>query len=206
VRGFSVIIASYGDPKIWVPLADRAEQSAHDQDAYEIIRLHDESATLAQVRNEAGAAALGEWLCFLDADDELAPGYLDAMSHAIVTRTLLGRAERGLFAPAVSHIWPAPTNVTTTPEIPNEGNWPRMNECVIGTVVHKLLFADVGGFREYEAYEDWDLWLRCERAGAEIVYVRDAVYRQYMNPNGRNLSGRLQHAYELIWASYEATG
>lgn len=203
MSGTAIIIASYGDAA-WIELADRAHRSAGGQGATEIIRNHDSTGTLASVRNEAASRAMSDWLCFLDADDELAPNYLMPIAKAIGPRLLTGNAHRGLYAPSVGFV--LESGDVTTPMIPNEGHWPRMNECVIGTVVHRDLFNEVGGFREYEGYEDWDLWLRCERAGAEIVYVRDAVYRAHVRPHSRNRARDLQRAYDLIWSEYEAVG
>jgi hypothetical protein len=59
----------------------------------------------------------------------------------------------------------------------------QANWLVIGTLVHRDLFWEVGGFPEAEhGLEDWALWSKCVRAGAEIVKVPDAVYRYWANP------------------------
>jgi hypothetical protein len=64
-------------------------------------------------------------------------------------------------------------------EVPlRQANW-----LVIGTLVHRDLFWEVGGFPEAEhGLEDWALWSKCVRAGAEIVKVPDAIYRYWANP------------------------
>jgi GT2 family glycosyltransferase len=61
---------------------------------------------------------------------------------------------------------------------------------VIGTLVHRDLFWEVGGFPEYpHGFEDFALWSKCVRAGAEIVRVPDAVYRYWVNPQSAHRVG-----------------
>lgn len=77
----SVLIGTYGDPS-WAKLARRARASTAGQGAHEVLYGHEEHGTLASVRNSLAASASGDWLCFLDGDDELASGYLEAMREA----------------------------------------------------------------------------------------------------------------------------
>ena len=74
-----------------------------------------------------------------------------------------------------------------------------MNECVIGTVVPRRLFLEVGGFRELPSLEDYDLWLRCCKAGARIVHVPQAVYRAHVRPGSRNSD---QSVYDQLRAEH----
>jgi hypothetical protein len=120
----------------------------------------------------------GDWLCFLDADDELAPGYIRAMEAAVEQQP---NATRLLFTPAVSIVrngkGSTPTFFRAVPL--RQANW-----LVVGTVIHRDLFWEVGGFPEAEhGLEDWGLWSKCARVGAEVVKVPDAVYRYWANPN-----------------------
>lgn len=169
----SIIISTYGEDS-WADLAQtRAVPSAAAQDAFEVLVGHDPEGTIAGVRNALAANAEGEWLCFLDADDELAPGYLGAMKRA-----LSREQEHGadgvplLLAPAVGmkgHFY--------SEKSLEEGNW-----LVIGTLIERWLFENVGGFGEYpHGYEDWSLWLKASRKGARIVRVPDAVYLRHVN-------------------------
>jgi glycosyltransferase involved in cell wall biosynthesis len=197
----SVIVASYGDHR-WRDLAlERAVASVADQPAAEIIAYHDDAATLAEVRNTAAAGASGDWLCFLDADDRLGTGYLDAMSAAVTLRsrdrdpifptTDDGAAYSALLVPAVQYV-DAAGRCQGKPEIPSWGRPLRELNCaVIGTLVPRALFEQVGGFHDWPLYEDWELWLRCQQAGARLVPVPDAVYCAHVaGDGGRNQPDR----------------
>ena len=168
---FSIIIATHGEDR-WAKLAhERALPSALMQDAHEVLVGHDYEGTRADVRNALSEKATGEWLITLDADDELDEGYVTAMARAAQPRSLL--------TPRVSHVKKGIGGVARfMPEVDLEkGNW-----MVVGTAVPRDLFLEVGGWRTFTGsgvlnqWDDWDLWIRCVQAGAEIVKVDDAVY------------------------------
>jgi GT2 family glycosyltransferase len=168
---FTIVIATHGEQH-WEDLAlSRALPSAQAQGC-DVLIGHDPDGTRAEVRNALSAKAAGDWIITLDADDELAPGYVTAMGKVLYPKTHLltpmvqyvkrGRAQRPEFMP----------------EIPLEqGNW-----MVVGTAVPRGLFLEIGGWRTFTGsgvlnqWDDWDLWIRCVKAGAGIVKVPDAVY------------------------------
>lgn len=208
------IVATHGDPA-WQKLAlDRALPSAQGQGFAEIVAVHDSTATLAEVRNAAAYSVSADVLVFLDADDELAPGYLEAMQpwmtpSAVLTMTgdaayrwppqAVEPGDWYLLVPAVEYLFDDGT--TVGPEIPNRGGWPRVNEAVIGTAILADKFREMGGFRELVSNEDYDLWLRCYDAGARFAYCEQAVYRAHVSILGRNND---QSSYRQIWADHLA--
>lgn len=171
----SVIIATYGE-KRWADLArTRALPSTDGQGPCDILIGHDPDGTISSVRNQLAEKALGDWLCFLDGDDELAPGYLDAMG-----REREGHDGNFLLTPAISYVvdgrW---QNRHFQKQMPlRDGNW-----LTIGTLIPKALFFEIGGFRNWGLYEDWDLWARC---GCPIVKVPDALYLAHYSRTSRN--------------------
>lgn len=175
----TILICAHGDPK-WRELAySRAFPSATEQ-ALTVV-AYDPEATLAQVRNNAAAEAETEWLCFLDADDELDYGYVDAMARHAHADLLL--------APAVKYV--DPRRATAPACLPNEpGDMRKINRCVIGTLIQRLTFIAQGGFKEWPCYEDWDLFLSAHMEGVPIVYVPDAVYKAHVTRGGRNIPSR----------------
>lgn len=181
----SVIIASYGDADKWNALARRAIRSVLSQDrqAREIIRHHSIIGSIAKARNDAAQRSSGEWLCFLDCDDELEPGYISSMEDMI---SKLG-APNHLLYPAVRYIRPD-QSPPTSPIMLEKKPITKGNYMVIGTIIHRNIFMKLGGFHELEAYEDWDLWMRAIIYDACIpVPVPSSIYRIHFNPNGRNM-------------------
>lgn len=206
----TVVIATFGDAR-WAELANaRALPSALLQraDAPDTEVLLEHSDSLCAARNAGARKAAGEWLCFLDADDELAAGYLAAMARAVEAKGYAGgRVADGcigacLFVPAVQYV---ERGIPQRAQVLNDGRPLRdINRAVIGTLIHAALFHQVGGFANWPIYEDWDLWLRCERAGAELVDVPDAVYRAHRSGGSRNaVSGATaRRYYDLIRRQY----
>jgi GT2 family glycosyltransferase len=189
VDDLTILVCAYGEPR-WRELAySRAYPSASEQ---ALTRVHyDPDATLAQVRNAAAEDATTRWLCFLDADDELDFGYVDAMRRHAHGDFLL--------APAVKYI--NRLKATAPACLPNEpGDMRRVNRCVIGTLIQRNTFWKVGGFKEWPCYEDWDLFLGAHMEGIPIIYVPDAVYKAHVSPGSRNAPTRdqAQRVYHQI--------
>lgn len=178
-----VVIGTFGDDS-WAELAfSRALPSVVKQRRDQaVFPVHGES--LAQARNEGAiyASAEANWLLFLDADDELAPGYLDAMEDAI---TAHHPNAPHLYVPQVQYVKGNRHEAPFFPaEMPHtDGNW-----MVIGTVVPAWLFAEVGGFEEWPIYEDWALFARMQTAGAKPVRVEGAHYQAHYRVKSRNRS------------------
>ncbi|MEJ6006642.1 glycosyltransferase family A protein [Paucibacter sp. AS339] len=175
----SVVIATFGAEE-WRKKAKIAARSvlAQSLQPKDLQLIH--GATLCAARNEAAKNAQGEWLLFLDADDSLAPGYLAAMQQAI---RLYGGLDC-LLQPSTSFV------VNGSPKAPPAPLPPypilEQNYLIVATLVRRDKFLQVGGFRELDMFEDWDLWLRCLVSGSQVRVVPDAVYEVTFNPKGRN--------------------
>ena len=181
----SILISTYGGDE-WAGMAlERAFPSANVQGAYEVSSHHQFDGTIASVRNAAAEQATGDWLCFLDADDELAPGYLDAMERALEQE---GHDGNLLLTPAVQYVRkgrPARPLFLDRGKPLSDDNW-----LVVGTLIERRAFMEVGGFSDYpHGFEDWSLWAKAWQAGAKIVKVPDAVYICHVNPRSKHRQG-----------------
>lgn len=188
------VIATYGDFHVWDPLIHRAFESANNQTVPfdRILCWHDRD--LASARNYAATALWEnhyEWICFLDADDELDPGYNEAMLKAS------GDIRR-----------PCTLGVVNGREDDFPVMLPRKNPIdgnfmVIGSFVRTEQFLRVGGFDEYPVLEDWAFFLKCIIDGATIGDVPEAIYKVHVTPNSRNTNASLHgRVYSEIRAKY----
>jgi hypothetical protein len=181
----SVLIPAYGTVE-WQDLAwSRAYPSAAFQGAHEVLVHYQPEGDVSSTRNLLAERATGTHLLFLDADDELEVGYVAAMMLALDSAP-----ERSLLTPMVSYLFHGQKDrIKAEPpkfwrEVDlRDGNW-----LIIGTIIPKTLFMEVGGFRKRPIYEDWCLFARCHGVGAEIVKVPDAIYRAHWREDSRNKS------------------
>lgn len=184
-----VIIGTFGD-EVWKERALNAIASVVRQThkATECVAVHAE--TLERARNQ-GAELVGDcdWLIFLDADDELDPGYIAAM--------LAGNGD--VRQPATFGIYEDGTTDDEPVVIPQR-DLEISNYIVIGAMVRSSIFFDAGGFHNHAALEDWCLWRRVVLThGASVGVVPDAVYRVHVQESSRNNDPKVHgHAYHVI--------
>lgn len=174
----TVAVGTFGS-QTWAELArKRAIPSAAGQAPI----VHQHGSNLAAARNACLAEIETEWVVHLDADDELEPGYIEALAG--------GKTD--LRAPAVRYVRqglvekPAIPRVAgheheCTGECLSAGNW-----LVIGTALRAELLRSVGGWKDWPVYEDWDVFLRCYLAGATVAAVPQAIYRAHARARSRN--------------------
>lgn len=203
----AVCIGTYGDINTWEHFVDtRSGPSVDRQTVRPTLYSRVHGNTLQEARNQAadGVARhpqpLSEpnWLCFLDADDELDDGFIEAMADA--ARDLDGD---WLLQPATLGVYPDghtdPHPVVIPPKPLLDGNF-----LVISTLIRSEQFHRLGGFGDWEIYEDWDLWIRAWQDGANIKAVPDAILRVHVNPDSRNNGARATQlrVYQAIRNQY----
>jgi len=183
----SVLAQTYGDLELIV-----VDDASSDTTPDAVVRFDDRRLRYVLLPKNGGqwhaenvgiARARGEWVAFLDDDDEYVPDKLEQQ---------LARAERAA-DPRVSVVYCRPQAIDKDgPRQPVDKPTPE------GDVTKYLLTAtlwvtptlymakrsaliDAGGFDESLAgAQDWDLWLRLSMAGHHFVALRDrlAIYHR----------------------------
>lgn len=182
----SVCIATYGD-NVWAELAERrALPSAIKQDC-EVILEHQPDGTLASTRNAAAKRATQGCIVFCDGDDELDDGYIEAMKPRLVAA--------GMYLPRTSFA------KNGTRRAAHFFPWCDLrdgNPMVIGTLVDRDFFLEVGGFTEgVDLFEDWMLFAQLWKIGLRVTQVPDAIYVAHVVRKSRNR--RDNGAVRLYW-------
>lgn len=175
----TVAVCTFGAAE-WVRLANTRAMPSARVLGVPVVHVHD--STLDGARNAALDRITTEWVIYLDADDELEAGYLDAMAT--------GTAD--VRAPAVRYVqgdraaWPRMPTVAGHTHTCDESCLPYGNWLVIGAMVRGELLRRAGGWRDWPWSEDWDMWLRCQKAGATFEPIPAAIYRAHVRRTSRN--------------------
>jgi glycosyltransferase involved in cell wall biosynthesis len=127
-----------------------------------------------EVRNLAISKATSDLVICLDADDELEPGYVEAM--------LVGTGD--LRYPMMRYVQDGDCVIPAPIELPKrplaQGNY-----MCIGTLFPRDLFIKVGGYSSWESWEDYHLFCKLVLYGARTNLCRNAIYRAHSTKQGR---------------------
>ena len=137
------------------------------------FQTRSENGGIVHASNDSLAMARGEFVSFLDHDDELYPGALEATAAALRS------------APDVDYVY---TDEDKLDEDGNRGNpfykpdWSperfryQMYSCHFGTM-RRSLVEEVGGFRpDFEGSQDFDLVFRVTERARRIVHIPEVLY------------------------------
>lgn len=155
----------------------------------EVRVLHQANAGVSAARNHAIREAKGEWILPVDADDKIAPTYIE---HAVAAirddvRIIGCRAE---FFGARQGEWKLPA---FSRELLARKN--MIHACCL---FRKADWQQVGGYCEEEIYrEDWDFWLSLMEQGGEYVQL-DEVGLYYRVQEGTRRSKAKQQKLAIV--------
>lgn len=133
----------------------------------------------AEARNRGVAQADCDWICFLDDDDQLTPGYLAKM-EALSCRF----PEVDAWVPDVKSGKRRPRSEVSLKKLLRRN---QVGGCS-GLCIRTVCFESVGGFDvNFPSMQDWDLWLRLSRSN-KLYYsgISGVVY-------DRASSGKITH-------------
>ncbi len=210
-----VVVATFGDIDEWGPQAEHALETAQAQIPPPYVALWEHGENLAAARNAGLALVAGacSHVLFLDADDELEEGYIDAMKVSILNNMRRSDCRWYIHRPSTRGLY-EDGSIEDPPSMIPERDLAVANYIVIGAMVDADLLLRLGGFHHLPVLEDWDAYQRLVLAGAEVVEVPDAVYRITVRTGSRNAPGPIHgQTYRMIrqrhraaWAALRSPG
>ncbi len=183
-----VVVGTYGNRIKWSQTAQTAVASILHQTCPADDWIHVHGGSLADARNKGAAILNTDWLIFLDADDELDHGYIEAM----LNRTVFGAHPHIIYRPSTLGVYPDGSTDDEPVMLPLTDLTVR-NCIVIGAMCPSDLFFEVGGFGEWPILEDFALWRAMLAKGAVIGDCGRAIYRVHVNDGSRNSDQTTHH-------------
>lgn len=159
-----------------------------------ITVLRQRNSGLSAARNAGIRKAIGKYIVPLDADDLIAPTYLEKAAWILERRSSVGAVTGWLQEFGVSDsAWrpPKPTTVTM-----REGNC-----MVVSSMFRKMIWEDIGGYDESQrtGYEDYDFWLSVLERGWEIVQLEEIVMYYRVKPHSMFVDAKAKHEQLMGW-------
>jgi len=136
---------------------------------------HPKNMGLSTARNTGIAAAKGEWIIPLDADDWFYPNALKALLDASNdTDIVCGNCtDGGVWVPTIS------TGLS-------KEKFLQDNPLICSSLFRKTVWEGVGGYmvRPGPHYEDWNFWAKAYAKGYRFKYINFTVYNHTSRPDG----------------------
>lgn len=171
--------------------------------------IHQENQGQAAARNHGVAAANGEWVCFIDSDDEVHAQMLELLYHAITD----------------GHVGISMCSVAEGDSVPESFSSPRGEKYAVHTVDQDYLdmLYDQGGHRCWivcgklirteivrnipftagRIYEDNAVACRWLYEAKKVADIDEQLYYYRVNPNGTTKSAFSLKRLDYLWALEE---
>jgi glycosyltransferase involved in cell wall biosynthesis/GT2 family glycosyltransferase len=166
---WELLIVDDGSPDDTREVAQRLI-AAHPDRRIQLISK--QNGGVADARNTGVRASRGEYWLPLDADDAIAPTFLEK-----AVSLLAARPEVGFVYSDIEHFG-GETGVYRLPPFDAETLVHLENVCSTCALVRREVFDQVGGYdATLRHYEDWDFWIACAERGWQGHRMPEALFR-----------------------------
>lgn len=182
----SIVIPAYNQAQ-WLP---EAIQSALDQtvecevivvndgspdNTSEVAKMFDvkliekENGGLSSARNAGIKEATGEWILTLDADDKIAPDFVEKCLKYNDEYDIIGTGQQEFGDTDRKYLFK---------QNPTHADFLQNNQINCCSLFRKEIWETIGGYDEEMklGYEDWDFWMRATKAGYKVITVPEYLF------------------------------
>lgn len=128
-----------------------------------------ENGGLSSARNAGIKEATGEWILTLDADDKIAPDFVEKCLKYKDEYDIIGTGQQEFGYSNEKHLF------KTNPTFQDFVQSNQINCC---SLYRKKIWEELGGYDEEMkiGYEDFDLWLRATHKGYKVVTIPEYLF------------------------------
>ena len=198
-RDFELIVIDDGS-------ADDSFQQAKvvlDSTTVKYQLVHQENAGVSTARNNGVAVSLGEYICFLDADDWWAPSFLEKMDELISNFP-----DAGIYGTNYYYVKNGRQKICVTSASTGYINYCQVYSAgmvmpltSITVAINSMVFNEFGGFKpNLKLGEDFDLWIRIALK-KKVAFLNEplAFYNQDSCPEWRGTRQLVEPQYHMLW-------
>lgn len=141
-------------------------ESQYKFDAYYIKFINQNNKGLSAARNTGIRNASGTFILPLDADDRIAPDFIEnTICHKDIVAGWCQEFEQS------NKLWEPIPNPTYEDFVKRN----QINHCAL---FKKEMWEELGGYDENmrDGFEDWDFWLRATKAGYKVTVTPEALF------------------------------
>ena len=153
-----------------------------------VVILRTPHLNAAEARNIGLNRASGSIVVFLDADDKIAPDYLEKTVPLMADGIDIVCADIQTFG-------------SDSLILESKLSTPDANNMPVSSLVRKEAALRVNGYDSTMMWDDWDFWLRLLNSGSKVAFLHEALfyYRHGINKASRKINLKGEEANNQIW-------
>lgn len=193
-----IIIDDYSKEEEYRTMLDIADQYSKNTKINIIVHRNDKNLGLTLTRSEGVRWSQGEFILFLDPDDNIDEYFLSKTVKTLQENTQIG------FAYVNTKYFGAENKLFSQPEynfyrLINAGNF--ISYC---SLIRKKAFIESGGFNleNWSYLEDYELWIRMGKKGWYGKLISEVLFNYYVHKDSAIHSGFTAEAQKLFYAYF----